>query len=129
MDFIKVDTSSSFDKPYLYWYCCIKLFFGRPAAMESSIEAMEKRHETEQAQLLITTKAMMKSAKKSEKTVVEARCIQMQYDLKANQSAEIDDLLERIGLYNKWLCSWNCNFCCIQAMVLWCKRQQPLKKN
>ena len=49
---------------------------------KESVEAMEQRHKQELKDLEFKTRAMLKAAKKSEKNVVQAEIIQMQFDLK-----------------------------------------------
>jgi len=60
------------------------------SAVTETFEQTIARHKQEKLELDTKAKAMLKSAKKSEKAVIEAQIIQMQYDLKANQNEELD---------------------------------------
>jgi OTU domain-containing protein 6 len=69
-------------------------------AESESLDDMEARHKRELRELEGKVRAMLKTAKKAEKAVVEAQTIQMQYDLKAKHNDELDALSERLG--GKW---------------------------
>ena len=58
--------------------------------MAESLDSLEKRHKQEIRELDGKIRALLKSAKKSTKAVIEAEAIQMGYDLKAKQSEEYD---------------------------------------
>ena len=62
-----------------------------------SIEEMEFRHEKETKELEERVKSMLKGLKKNAKAAAEAQAIQLGFDLKAKQRAEIDELEEYIG--------------------------------
>lgn len=61
-----------------------------------SIESMERRHNLQRSELADFNKRALKSAKKSQKVVVEAECLQREFDLKARQTEEMDALTELI---------------------------------
>ena len=65
---------------------------------KETVEAMEQRHKQELKDLEYKTRAMLKAAKKSEKNVVQAEIIQMQFDLKRKQEEEYDLMIEMGGL-------------------------------
>ena len=64
-----------------------------------SLDEMEARHDSERKELEAIIKADLKGAKKGNRAVVEAQCIQRQYDLKAKHSEEMELLTEYIGLH------------------------------
>ena len=69
-------------------------------AVISACETMadlERRHKAEVRKLDGETRALLKSAKKSTRAQIEAQIIQMQYDLKAKHSEEIDAWEENGG--------------------------------
>ena len=68
------------------------------AEKDESEEAMSSRHKQELKELEFKTRAMLKAAKKSEKNVVQAEIIQMQFDLKRKQEEEYDLMMEMGGL-------------------------------
>ena len=59
---------------------------------------MEMRHKQEMRELEGKIRALMKTAKKSNRAVVEAEAIRMGYDLKAKHAEEYDLLLIEGGL-------------------------------
>lgn len=61
-----------------------------------SLAAMERRHKVEIRKLEGETRALLKTAKKSNRAVIEAQVIQMQYDLKERHKQERDEL-EALG--------------------------------
>jgi hypothetical protein len=63
-----------------------------------SIEGMERRHRAEVRELEGKVRALLKTAKKSNKAAVEAQSVQMEFDLKARHREEMDQLEEQIGL-------------------------------
>ena len=58
---------------------------------------MDKHHQQETKELELKARAMLKAAKKSEKKVVQAEIIQMQFDLKRRQEGECDSSMSDIG--------------------------------
>lgn len=58
--------------------------------MTENIAALEKRHKQEVRDLEGKVRALLKTAKKATKAVVEAEAIQMGYDLKAKQNEEYE---------------------------------------
>lgn len=59
---------------------------------------MEMRHKQEMRELEGKIRALMKTAKKSNRAVVEAEAIRMGYDLKAKHTEEYDSLPTEGGL-------------------------------
>lgn len=71
---------------------------GRP---KESMESLERRHESERECLKSETKLKLKNAKKSEKAVVEAQMLQLEYDMRARHNEELEILEQQIGIiYN-----------------------------
>jgi hypothetical protein len=64
------------------------------------MDELLQRHESETKQLRETSKEMLKSAKKSERSAIEARIIQTEFDLKARHRDEIEELEEKLGKLN-----------------------------
>ena len=64
--------------------------------MPDSVEDLERRHKQEVRDLEGKVRALIKAAKKSEKAVKEAEAIQLQFDLKAKQEEEYDNLIREI---------------------------------
>jgi uncharacterized protein YfcZ (UPF0381/DUF406 family) len=62
-----------------------------------TLEEMERRHKAEVRELEGKVRALLKTAKKSNKGAIEAQAIQMEYDLKARHREEMDSLEEQIG--------------------------------
>lgn len=63
------------------------------------MEELLQRHTQEVAELKESSKALLKAAKKSERAAVEARVVQMEFDLKAKHRDEVDQLEEELGEY------------------------------
>jgi hypothetical protein len=57
---------------------------------DETLADMERRHKAEVRKLEGETRALMKTAKKSNRAVIEAQVIQMQYDLKEKHQNEFD---------------------------------------
>jgi len=76
------------------------------------MEEIEARHERELAELQLQVKEMLKKAKKSEKAVMEAQAIQMQFDLKAKHREEIEEFEENgfVGTGLVYLSLWLIQF-------------------
>lgn len=62
-----------------------------PKSVETLAE-LERRHKAEIRKLEGETRALLKTAKKSNRAQIEAQIIQMQYDLKSRHNEEIDAL-------------------------------------
>ena len=60
-----------------------------------SMDAMERRHDADVKALEVEIKSLLKSAKKSTRAQVEAQAIQMQFDMKARHSDELESLEEK----------------------------------
>ena len=67
-------------------------------APKETLEELERRHKQEVRDLEGKVRALLKTAKKSNKAVVEAEAIQMQFDLKARHNEEYDALVDMEGL-------------------------------
>lgn len=63
------------------------------------MDLMEKRHKQEIRELEGKVRALLKTAKKSNKSVIEAEALRLQYDLKARQSEELDSIPDVGGAY------------------------------
>ena len=61
-------------------------------------DAMASRHKSELRDLEGKIRALLKTAKKSNKSEIEAEAIRMGYDLKAQQTAELDGLCDESEL-------------------------------
>lgn len=73
---------------------------GGASAPSESVEEMEKRHKSELRELEYTVRTMLKGAKKSQRAELEAKAIQMEYDLKAKHREEedtLEELIEKLG--------------------------------
>ena len=68
------------------------------ATMAEVASQMEMRHKQEMRELEGKIRALMKTAKKSNRAVVEAEAIRMGYDLKAKHTEEYDSLPTENGL-------------------------------
>jgi hypothetical protein len=66
--------------------------------MAEGVSQMEVRHKQEIRELEGKVRALLKTAKKSNKAVVEAEAIRMGYDLKAKHAEELDSLTVEGGL-------------------------------
>ena len=66
--------------------------------LKETLEDLERRHKQEVRDLEGKVRALLKTAKKSTKAVVEAEAIQMQFDLKARHNEEYDALVDMGGL-------------------------------
>lgn len=62
--------------------------------MAENGDEMTSRHKSELRDLEGKVRALLKTAKKSNKSEIEAEAIRMGYDLKAKQTAEWDSLCE-----------------------------------
>ena len=62
------------------------------------MDQLYARHDLEIKELKETSKQMLKSAKKSEKAVIESRIIQLEFDLKAKHREEEDELENQLGM-------------------------------
>ena len=67
-------------------------------AMAEGVSQMEVRHKQETRELEGKVRALLKTAKKSNRAVVEAEAIRMGYDLKAKHTEEVDSLPIEGGL-------------------------------
>lgn len=65
--------------------------------MAEDMELMEKRHKQELRELEGKVRALLKTAKKSNKAVIEAEAIQMGFDLKARHREELDNIPDLEG--------------------------------
>lgn len=70
--------------------------------MESLDEA-ESRHEEELKVLRDEIRASVKAASKSKKAETEARGIQMEFDLRARQRLEIEEIEERMSVLSQFI--------------------------
>ena len=61
------------------------------------MDQLYARHDIEIKELKETSKQMLKTAKKSEKAVIEARIVQLEFDLKAKHREEEDELENQLG--------------------------------
>ena len=68
------------------------------------MDLLYARHDLEIKELKEASKQMLKSSKKSEKAIIEAKIIQLEFDLKAKHREEEDELENRLGMYT--LVSW-----------------------
>ena len=66
--------------------------------MAEGVSQMEVRHKQETRELEGKVRALLKTAKKSNRAVVEAEAIRMGYDLKAKHTEEVDSLPIEGGL-------------------------------
>jgi hypothetical protein len=66
--------------------------------MESeTLETMTQRHKAESRELEGKIRALMKTAKKSNKSEIEAKSVQLNFDLVGKHRLEIDELEEQLG--------------------------------
>jgi hypothetical protein len=65
--------------------------------MAEDMELMEKRHKQESRELEGKIRALLKTAKKSNKAVIEAEAVQMGFDLKARHREELDNIPDLEG--------------------------------
>ena len=63
------------------------------------MDLLYARHDLEIKELKEASKQMLKSSKKSEKAIIEAKIIQLEFDLKAKHREEEDELENRLGMY------------------------------
>jgi len=61
---------------------------------KETLEMMERRHKAERRELEGQVRAMLKGAKKSAKAELEAKAIQMEFDMKARHLEELEELEE-----------------------------------
>ena len=66
--------------------------------MAEGVSQMEVRHKQEMRELEGKVRALLKTAKKSNRAVIEAEAIRMGYDLKAKHAEEFDSLPTEGGL-------------------------------
>ena len=57
-----------------------------------TIDSMQARHDAELKQLAVDNKLKLKALSKSQRAVVEAQAIQLEFDLRARQREEIEYL-------------------------------------
>lgn len=67
------------------------------------MDLLEARQERELETLRQEMREKIKKAKKSEKAVMEAQAIQMEFDMKARHREELEDFEERGILRKLWL--------------------------
>lgn len=67
------------------------------SARQESYRDMMNRHKAEAKELDESIKALLKASKKADKSQVEARAIQMRFDLRAKQQEEEDSNAEPTG--------------------------------
>lgn len=65
------------------------------------MDALEAKHERELEGLRVEMKEKIKKAKKSERAVVEAQAIQLEFDMKARHRDEIEEFEETGQLPSK----------------------------
>ena len=69
-------------------------------APTETMEEMERRHKKELRELEGSIRGMLKGAKKAQKAEVEAKAIQLEYDMKAKHREEeeaLEELIEKLG--------------------------------
>jgi hypothetical protein len=65
--------------------------------VRETLSQIESRHKAEVRKLEGEVRALLKTAKKSNRAEIEAKAIQMQYDLKGKHSTELDEFEEMGG--------------------------------
>lgn len=74
---------------------------------QESLVDMERRHKAETRKLEGEVRALLKTAKKSNRAQIETQVLRMQYDLKGKHQEELEELENSSGLKCFGLCTYN----------------------